>query len=102
MTLSGSILPLKVSVVSVRPAPPNAHGGGLVVSTFGSGHCGVLFHGPASQAPALECRRKAFDLLSDAGSGGFGGAGRASVRDEREPDFQMVERPTLRARERAL
>ncbi len=74
----------------------------MVVSTFGSGHCGVLFHGPASQAPALECRRKGFDLPADAGTGGFGGAGRAAVCFEREPNFQMVEGPTLRTQGHAL
>ena len=39
------------------------------MSTFGSGHSGAFFHGPASQAPALERRRKAFDLLSEQGAG---------------------------------
>ena len=46
----------------------------------------------ASDEAALDGRREAVDLPADDGTGRFGGAGGAALRDERQPDFQMAAR----------
>ena len=77
------------SNVSVRPDRSAAHRESAIVSANDSGHYGFL--DGASYKAALDRRREAVDLFSDDGIGHIGCPGGASICDECEPDFQLVD-----------